>query len=280
MKYSIVSKHLILSVALACGTAGALKGSFLIDYDFDQFTTGSSIVGQDGWINFSGDGGTGPVVREETVSINGTPTTVKGLGHLGTNIVTRAYRSFGNFGLTDQSTITLEFDLVRVGSNAQGLVGVGAADSTAGSAGHPASVGTFSSTGFAIRGEQEGTRVDAVDANGDNILPNQGDLYRIRSVWTLAGTGSGTLEIMNLSQGETEFTQLFFNQAQTQATADLELSSDLSTWEHLWIRPGGNDAQAGLVTNLTMVPEPSTYALIFGLFIAGAVLMRRSGFRR
>jgi hypothetical protein len=272
MCYTYASKLKTSLLALAVGLSSAmlLKASVPFEYDFDTFTTGSSIVGQDGWINFSGTGGTGPVVREVATTINGSPTTVKGLGHLGDNIVTRAYRSFGNFGITSASIITLEFDMIRVGSAAQAMVGVGAVDHTTGSVGNAASVGYFSSLGFVVRGEGEGLQQSAVDSDGNAILAIQGDLYRVRSVWNLSGTGTATLEIMNLSLGETEFTQLYFNAAQTQTTANLGLYTNPSTWEHLQIRPGGSGGQAGLITDISVIPEPATYAMLFGM---GAILL-------
>ena len=272
-------KTSILAIVVGLSSATLLKASVPFQYDFDAFTTGTSIVGQDGWINFSGTSGTGPVVREVSTTINGSSATVKGLGHHGDNIVTRAYRSFGNFGVSSSSTIVLEFDLIRVGSNAQAMLGVGSVDHTLGSPGHPATVGYFTSNGFMVRGEGEGTQQSAVDSAGNVIHANQGDLYRVRSIWNLTGTGTATLEIMNLSLGETEFTQLFFNAAQTQATANLGLYTNPSTWEHLQIRPGGTAGQAGLVTNISVVPEPASYAMLFGIGAFLLVASRRCKIR-
>lgn len=265
----------VMACAVMFSLAGAVaQATLLIDYNVDSLTVNTALVGQDGWLNYSSTGGDGPYIRETTVDIGGSPTTIKGVGWLGDNIATRGYRSFGDFGLTSSSTVILEFDLVRVGNNAQAMVGVGFADPVLGGAGLPVTVGSFSTSGFTVREEGEGTQHHARDTNGNNIVPIQGDLYRVRSVWTLTGGGTATLEIKNLSAGDTDFTTLYFDAAQTQSTAPLGLTSDVTTWEHLLVRPGGSSAQGGLITNIEMIPEPGTMAL-FSLALLGLAVARR-----
>jgi hypothetical protein len=251
-KTNSFSSALYLAGLLAIGLGCSLRASLPINYSFDDFAVDSKIVGQDGWQNFSSDGGTGPRVREVAASVGAVPAIIKGLGNSGESTPSRAFRSFGNMGLNAASTLVVEFDMMRVRDNGQALLGVGIVDPAQGAVGHPASVGTFSTGGFLVRGEGEGNQHYPVDANGFNVVPHAGELYRVRSVWTLAGSGNATLEIKNLSRRETDFTQLFFDRAQTQATADLGLYSNPSSWQHLWIRSGGTNTQAGFIRNISV----------------------------
>lgn len=239
----------------------------LVDYNFNSLTTNNALAGQDGWINFSSDGNGGPVVRSFT------PTGLsaqQGAGwSAGGTGAARAYREFDNFNLTTGFTVTIEFDLVRVGANAQALLGIGSA---AAPATIPATVGTFSTFGWVIRTIGEGTSASALDGSGNAIVPTQNNLYRVRSVWDL-GAATGSLAVMNLSEGETAFTPLYFNAAQTQSTVSLGTLGDVTLWNDLLVRTGGgNQTAGGFLDNVyvTAVPEPSVVALLAG---AAAVLL-------
>ena len=83
---------------------------------------------------------------------------------------------------------------------------------------------------------------------------------------------------MNLTLGETAFTQLYFNAAQTQATADLQLGTannpGVADWEGVFLRTTN-----GRIDNLSVIPEPNTFALLI-VAVGLAALMRRARFAR
>lgn len=258
----------IAAVSLAIATSASAQ-TVLVDYDFNGLTVNTALAGQDGWTNFVTNGSTGPFVRSVTPT---NLTSQIGGSYATDSQITRAYRSFGNFDLTSASVITLEFNLLIVGNSGQAVAGIG--NVTAGTASTlPPVVGSFSSTGFQIRAAGDGTQTSAVASNGSAIVPILNNLYQVRSVWDLS-TATATLEIMNLSAGETQYTQLFFNQAQTQATASLGTLGNVALWDDFLIRTGGNSGQGGFIDNvyITAVPEPSIFALA-GL--GAAVLLAR-----
>jgi hypothetical protein len=265
---------LSLLAAVAFFTANFASAQvILVDYNFNGLTTNSALGGQDGWINFSSAGNAGPTVQTFTPT-NLSAQQGAGWSTSGTGSGARAYRDFGNFNLTTGFTVTIEFDLVRVGANAQAMLGIGSAVIATDI---PPTVGTFSTGGWSIRGANEATLVSAVDSLGNIIVPTQNNLYRVRSVWDL-GTATASLAVMNLSAGETDFTALYFNAAQTQSTASLGTLGDVTLWDDLLVRTGGsNVTQGGFLDNVyvTAVPEPSVVALLAGGMVALLLARRR-----
>jgi len=244
----------------------------LIDYNFNGLTTNSALAGQDGWINFSSSGNAGPTVRSFTPT--GLSAQVGAGWSTSGGTAARAYREFDNFNLMTGFTVTIEFDLVRVGTTGQAMLGIGSAVVNSNI---PPTVGTFSTSGWGIRPNGEGTMVNALATNGNFILPTQSNLYRVRSVWDL-GAATGSLAVKNLSAGETAFTTLYFDAAQTQSTVSLGTLGDVTQWNDLLVRTGGNSfGQGGFVDNIyvTAVPEPSVVALLAGAAAVFLLARRR-----
>ena len=183
----------------------------------------------------------------------------------------------GNFGLTTADTITLTFDLRVTAASANAAFGIGNYNQISSSSGTPPVFGVISGV-WAVRGWGFGTTVNARDTGNISLLASQNEWYRVQSTWDLSGTGTGTLSIMNLTLGETAFTQLYFNAAQTQATADLQLGNannpGVANWEGVFLRTTN-----GRIDNLSVIPEPNTFALLIGA-LGLAALMRRARFAR
>jgi hypothetical protein len=179
----------------------------------------------------------------------------------------------GNFSLTTADTITLTFDLRVTAASANAAFGIGNYNQTSSGSGTPPVFGVISGI-WAVRGWGFGTTVNARDTNGFSLVATQNEWYRVQSTWDLSGTGTGTLSIMNLTLGETEFTQLHFNAAQTQTAADLQLGNasnpGVANWEGVFLR-----TQNGQIDNLSVIPEPSVYALISGGLMLCFVMLRR-----
>lgn len=187
----------------------------------------------------------------------------------------------GNFGLTNSSVITLTFDLfvdsaVAAGSR-NAAFGIGRFDTVSSSVGAGPYFGVQSGV-WMVRGWAFGTTTFARPFDADGTLAPVADTwYRVQSEWDLGangGVGTATLSIMNLTSGETEFTQLFFDRNHTVATATLQLDDSFNTgaenWSGIFVRTQG----AG-VDNLVVVPEPATYALALGLLVLIGVVARR-----
>ena len=183
----------------------------------------------------------------------------------------------GNFSLTTADTITLTFDLRVTAASANAAFGIGNYNQISSSSGTPPVFGVISGV-WAVRGWGFGTTVNARDTGNISLLASQNEWYRVQSTWDLSGTGTGTLSIMNLTLGETAFTQLYFNAAQTQATADLQLGNannpGVADWEGVFLRTTN-----GRIDNLSVIPEPNTYALLIGS-LGLAALIRRFRFAR
>jgi|GEM_PF-7060607 len=180
----------------------------------------------------------------------------------------------GNFGLSATDTITLTFDLrVTAADSANALFGIGEYSEASSGNGTPPVFGIQGGS-WAVRGWGFGATVFARDSSSTLIKANVDDWYRVRSTWDLSGTGTGTLEIMNLTDGETNFTQLYFNAGQTVATAGLELDDSnadpVADWTGVFVRLNN-----GQVDNISVVPEPNTYALLAGMCALGFVMVRR-----
>ncbi len=83
-------------------------------------------------------------------------------------------------------------------------------------------------------GEQSAIATDGSDWNDFGTE----DIVVLRSVWDL-GTGTATLEMKNLSADETDFTPLYFDEAQTQTTIDIGDMSGIASWDKVFIRITG-----------------------------------------
>src|SRR5690606_37764349 len=107
----------------------------------------------------------------------------------------------------------------------------------------PPLVGSRVNGAIELRGENFGTQYAALLGDGTPFIRTDGELYRLRSVWDLAanaGMGSATLYDKNLTQEETEFTQLFFSDGfgGVRESVSLELFTDPIHWSRAWLRNG------------------------------------------
>jgi hypothetical protein len=186
----------------------------------------------------------------------------------------------GNFGLTNSSVVTLTFDLfvdsAVAASSRNAAFGIGRFDTTSSTNG-VAPIFGIQGGNWLVRGWSFGTSTNARDTGGIVIPAIADNWYRVQSVWDLGANGdvgTATLSIMNLTAGETEFTQLFFDAAQTIATATLELDKPANTgaqnWSGIFVR-----TQNASADNLVVVPEPATYALALGLLVLIGIAARR-----
>ena len=186
---------------------------------------------------------------------------------------TRALLQAGNFGLSNSDTITLTFDLRVSASDSNAGFGVGIFNPDVGSIGTTPHIGVQAGN-WIVRGWSFGDSSPARDSSGSAIGPTEGDWYRVQSEWTLSGAGTATLWVKNLTEGETAFTQLFFNAAQDQTTATLNLDDPNNTGAQNWDGVFTRNRDSS-IDNLTVVPEPATYALLLGLTGLALVTLRR-----
>ena len=247
-------------------SATFIQGQILIENFQSGYSTGN-LSGQNGWNQ--GFGAT-PTPSATVVDASG-DFYVSSTGN-SYNIL-----DAGNFSLTTADTITLTFDLRVTAASANAAFGIGNYNQISSSSGVPPLFGVQSGV-WALRGWGFGTQVNARDTGNISLLASQNEWYRVQSTWDLSGTGTGTLSIMNLTLGETAFTQLYFNAAQTQTTADLLLGNGnnpgVANWEGVFVRTTN-----GQIDTLSVIPEPNTYALLIGS-LGLAALMRRSRFAR
>lgn len=261
----IFSTSLLASLALLL-SATFIQGQIFTENFQSGYATGN-LSGQNGWNQ--GFGG----------SPTPSATVVDASGNFYVTSTDNSYSILdaGNFSLTTADTITLTFDLRVTAASANAVFGIGNYNQTSSSSGTPPIFGVQGGV-WAVRGWGFGTQVNARDTGGISLVATQNEWYRVQSTWDLSGTGTGTLSIMNLTLGETAFTQLFFNQAQTQEFASLQLTNvnnpGVANWEGVFLR-----TQNGEIDNLSVVPEPNTFALLIGA-LGLVALMRRSRFAR
>lgn len=260
------SVHLMAVMLTICG----LKAQTLVNTNFDSLTDGD-IAGQGGWVALSGaktatilSGPAGSLDTSKTVGRNltggdTTPALIKNTG------------LFSSGSLSSSSIVTLTFDVYAAGANSISFYGIGAASYTGGPS---AQFGVFNGA-WTIRGENSGSITNAVNSSGTALSITTGSWYRVQSVWDLSansGAGSATLSILNLTAGETDYTTLYFNAAQTQSTVSLGIASAASTWTSAYIRAGQNSGNGlAYLDNLSAVaiPEPA----ISGLVLLGMGLL-------
>lgn len=266
------------SVALVIATAFWLLASAsthaqILTYDFNNLVVGD-LVGQDSWTLASG-AGQSPDVRDYQSTI-GSGLGV-GQGNASSTLVASAARDFGNFGLTGSEILTLEFDYYTA-SGTRGLAFFGIGDNAASVV--PAVFGNTpggTNTAWMIRAQGNGTIYNALDSNGVVIGPQASKLYRVRSVWDLSansGAGAGSLFIKNVTDGDTSFTQLFFDQAQTVSTVSLGITENYANFSSVYLRlPVSNSFSQ--IDNLSVVPEPSSFALVVAGLASFVALHRR-----
>ena len=247
-------------------SATFIQGQILIENFQSGYSTGN-LSGQNGWNQGFG----------ATPTPSATVADASGNFYVSSTGNSYNILDAGNFSLTTADTITLTFDLRVTAASANAAFGIGNYNQISTSSGTPPVFGVISGV-WAVRGWGFGTTVNARDTGNISLLASQNEWYRVQSTWDLSGTGTGTLSIMNLTLGETAFTQLYFNAAQTQATADLQLGNannpGVANWEGVFLRTTN-----GRIDNLSVIPEPNTYALLIGS-LGLAALIRRFRFAR
>lgn len=207
--------------------------------DFSSGYVRGSLAGQEDWIEQSGK--SSPRVYEyegDGWAVVGKKTSEDAWALLNTD----------GFGFTSQDTMVLEVTLLRgVPNSKEGstlLVGVG----KGGTKQLPASIGA-SNDGVFVRGGW-GPTTYAVKADGtnwgskNNMSQDYLEHYEkivLRSEWNLANA-TGTLSVKNLTRGETEFTPLYFDAAQTKKMATIGNVQGVEAWDQVLIRIGGSAA--------------------------------------
>jgi hypothetical protein len=117
-----------------------------------------------------------------------------------------------------------------------------------------------------IRGATENAITTAALTGTDSLS----DWYRLRLVidfTDLGGDGSGSLYVMNLTDGETDFRITpVLSSINLEINAMEAASQDPATWNSLYVRGGSPSQIDNLDPNFVPpVPEPATIVLLAGL---------------
>lgn len=192
--------------------------------DFEGLRPGS-LVGQDGWSDYHPGPGVkavspliGYVDGEEARGLVVEQPLVEG------EYVSRAKKSIrSKWG--DGDSLILEFTARAGDSSGVATFGLG----TQGD--YPATFGIYFGR-FALRQITYGGEIYfAVDRRGKHLSAIPGDWYCIRSIWTKSktdGNWKGSLLVRNLSDGERQYTKLYFDRAQTVDEVSLGYSPNLT----------------------------------------------------
>lgn len=253
-------------IALTVALSPQAKGVTLINYNFNSLTTGTSVGGQDGWTSTNN----AQVLTTPVDVVGGTP----GLSNGNTSSATFATKSFFSTNtLTSSDIVTLTFDAYQDSASSVAWFGIGYGSSAA-------TFGIWNGT-IAVREEWDGVSgapIHQAKTSGNfDVTVNDDDWYSFQSVWNLS-TRTATLYYKNLSAGDVNYTQLFFNQAQTQASVSIGTYSNVNTWTTAWLRVGTTATGTGYLDNLSAVAVPEPHTLALGLLGLGTFLAMR--FRR
>lgn len=270
MKSPLIRSTTAMSlIALSAFLASPASGQTLINYNFNSLTPGA-LNGQDGWSASEGANG---------AQVATTPTNAGGGGTLGLtngliNAGMSAWKSFFTAGsVTSSSIVTLTFDAIQDSAPTIAQFGI----STGGQ--YP-NFGIWNGT-MAIRSDA-GTFI-AKTPGGFDVAPINDHWYSFKSVWDL-NTQLATLAYKDLTNGDTGYTQLYFNAGQTQSTVSLGAITP-STWTHAYVRVGktgvdGVGYGTGYLDNLSVVVVPEPHVVGLAALGLGSVLLRcrrRSG---
>lgn len=259
--------HTSLFASLALLLSATFMQGQIFTENFQAGYSTGILAGQNGWTNGFG----------ATPTPSATVVDASGDFYVTSTSDSQSILDAGNFSLTTADTITLTFDLRVTAASANAAFGIGNYNQSSSSSGVAPLFGVNTGV-WAVRGWSFGTQVNARGTNNVSLAATTNEWYRVQSTWNLSGSGTGTLSIMNLTLGETNFTQLFFNAAQTEGFANLQLTNvfnpGVANWEGVYFR-----TQNGQIDNLSVVPEPKTYALLIGS-LGLAALIRRFRFAR
>lgn len=158
-----------------------------------------------------------------------------------------------NFHVKPDSELEIVFDVCKNGEGpGMAAVGLGAESSMAKSNVYVGMVGNR----WRINDQE------AVNKAGKPVYPDADNWIRVRCTMHLGsnGTGKATLEIMNLSKGETEFKPVYFDAAQTVTSVDLASAPRTENeWKWLGVRlnVGKTDvsARTGLIDQITLTSK-------------------------
>ena len=268
-----------LAILLA-GTAPSFA-TVLVNYNFESLSTGSPLVGQDGWTQAATGGpGISPSVAASPntanyVGSNAASTSASSSG------VSMAYNiEFTAGAVTTSSIVRMEFDVYRPSGSPVAFLGIGQSSATV----VPPYFG-ISGNQFQVRAHNFGTLTAVSGANF-----NAGEWYRVAAEWNLS-TGLGTMYAKNLTDPlatgwQTNTTdagggwrQLYFGASLTNPTFALGIPGSgpgsVANWDSAFIRtsPSGVTSYIDNIT-VTVVPEPGT-SLLFGLAATSLFVFRR-----
>lgn len=223
----------------------------LFNEDFENLSdqAGAFLGGLNGWESAR--------LSSNTPTINKTVTF--GISAAGAPDGGYAQKDIGNLGLTPTSRLQLDMVVAlsnTVASSAQFNIAMGAGpgippetDSA------PLQFGAQYG-GFYLRQNAWGNSATAVDTNGDPIMLTGTEIYHVRSIWDFAAN-TGRILQRNVTQGEEDFTLLYFDPGQTISEVSLGEYPDVTTWDTVWIRIGTSVGSRLLELSLTN-PDAST----------------------
>lgn len=164
-----------------------------------------------------------------------------------------AQRDIGNLGLTPTSRLQIDFLVALSQSSASSgafnaAVGVGPGIPE-GVDLAPLHIGA-NYGGFYLRQDAWGSFATAVAPGGEPLRLIATEIYHVRGMLDFAAN-TGTMMQRNVSQGEEEFSQLYFDPDQTISELSLGEHSDVTTWDTVWIRLGWSGGSRLLELTLT-----------------------------
>ena len=258
IKTKTASLAAMSAIALTAVVMSPAKGQTIVNYNFNTLTSGTSVNGQDGWSS-DGDNAYRTPSQVAATPVNagggGTLGLTNGLGSVGTQ-ASFANKSFFSAGtLTSTDKIVLTFEAIQVSTPSVALFGLNAENALG--------FGIWNGT---VIVRSNGAYTGAKTASNNDVTVLNNHWYSFKSEWDLSAA-TATLYMKDLTAGDTGYTQLFFNAAQTQATVSLGAITP-STWNNTWLRVGQSSSSTagygtGYLDNLSVVvvPEPHTVAL-------------------
>lgn len=239
-------------LALSCSALPMAQAAFILSDDFES----NSLSGGTGWsTNWTHSGGGGTFLSNE---IDGSFSAGLFTGGGGTSVLSRSFDPIDSGAFTASWSVKGLASMNSIGVNLRGLKSNDAANII---------TLKFDNSDGGIRMNDGGSDFTASSA----VTYSNGAIYDF-SVSMVVGSGAYDWSVTRRDSTEAASANGFT------FSGDATLTN-FSAIEFFWAAPGGGGNDA-FIDNVSVIPEPSSYAILFGLGALGLAVLRRTRLSR
>ncbi len=261
MKYMLNNRRYVLPAIAALALTTSASAAFIPLETFDSLAVGSALSEVGGW-NGNATGNTEITIQQDPVT-GSNAMYVPAQGNLRMNF------DLGSYAVADQSVATLFYSFSRTGGALDQGVGFAAGPVAA-----PADQGAYTI--------HKGPTLTARNGGGDASASSGFEVGTSYNVWLVLNNQAGTADTYDVwVQGGAG---AYATQSQLYSNLNVRTGS-ADAYEVLFLHAFLNNSGGELYLdnfhidltgeNLSAIPEPGTYAAIFGLLALAGVMVRR-----